>query len=466
MPAVKKTVWTLNIGGYAPQITQMTYPLLYAYAKKIGADFRIINERRFPDMPVTYEKMQIFELGRENDWNIYVDGDAVILPDMIDVTERVPKDTVVHYGHDHASNRFRYDDCFRRDGRDIGSCNWFAAASNWCMDLWHPLDIPLADALDRIKPILVERLTGITREHLIDDYTLSRNIARFGLKFKTVAQILKEDNDSGIYVWHTHRESVDAKAAQIAAGLKGSHLDELEELQYGKEMRPWDWMARHAVNPPTVPTAAIEPVDISRAEKIFGWMHPAELLWLAYQARKHKVIVEIGSFQGRSTRALADNTDGVVYAIDTWEGSPEHQSMPESKNLLSRFCSNMEDLRNVVPLELDSLSGAQWAKTLHPDMIFIDARHDYESVKADVEAWRPLLAPGGLLCGHDFGDVPNTNTPTDEEWGVARAVQDLIPDFQRGAGSIWYAPPASAEAMAGKPLKADKSAVARAGSEG
>lgn len=454
MPIVKKTLWTLNIDGYAPEITQLTYPLMLGYARKIGADFRIINQRRFPDMPLTYEKMQIFDLGRESDWNIYIDSDAVIFPDMIDVTERVPKDTVVHYGHDHASNRWRGDEYFRRDGRDIGSCNWFTVASNWCMDLWHPLDdLSLEEALARIKPILIERVAGITPEHLIDDYVLSRNIARYGLKFKTVQQIKKEDEDKGLYFWHTHTQSVETKAAEIAAGLRGMKLDLLDEIKSCEGMTPVDWMRRFGVYDSSVvyhSSSNSKPVDISKARDIFGWMSESELFWLGVQAQKHKLIVEIGSFHGRSTRALADNTDGIVWAIDTWKGSPEHQGIPEVKNAEGQFCENLGDLIDYPIHKVRPIKGCSFdiAHTFHirtwngpnPDMIFIDAAHDYESVKADIEAWRPLLAPGGLLCGHDFGDAPAGNTPTSEEWGVTRAVQELVPNFRRGPGSIWYQP--------------------------
>lgn len=36
------------------------------------------------------------------------------------------------------------------------------------------------------------------------------------------------------------------------------------------------------------------------------------------------------------------------------------------------------------------------------DLVFLDARHDYEAVTQDISAWRPKLRPGGILSGHDF----------------------------------------------------------------
>ncbi len=250
---MNKVLYTLNVEGYAPEITALTYPLMERYARKIGAGFQIISERKFPDMPVTYEKLQIFTLGRKNDWNIYIDSDAVVHPDFFDVTDHLGADTVAHNGRDLAGNRWRYDDYFRRDGRHIGSCNWFTVASNWCIDLWRPLDdLTLDEALANISPTPFEAApfeftvgadgkrvpdgaggflkaakTIITPEHLIDDYVLSRNVAKFGLKFTSVIEIQQRLGDRGNYLWHAYTVDVETKVRQIKDTLAAWQIDHL-----------------------------------------------------------------------------------------------------------------------------------------------------------------------------------------------------------------------------------------------
>lgn len=172
-----------------------------------------------------------------------------------------------------------------------------------------------------------------------------------------------------------------------------------------------------------------------------GWMTSEELYWLAFQASTKSHILEVGSWMGRSTRALADNTSGVVYAVDTWRGSKETEDLLKGKTddwLLARFTENLSDhigTDTVRRVRLPSIPAAdyfadQLRRGQRPvfDMVFIDGAHDYESVKADILAWRPLLAPGGLLCGHDWGSE-----------GVKQALDEVAPDARRvcDMGSIW-----------------------------
>lgn len=174
---------------------------------------------------------------------------------------------------------------------------------------------------------------------------------------------------------------------------------------------------------------------LEKAKSIFGWMPDSELQWLRQQANVHGAIVEIGSFMGRSTRALAENTRGLVWAVDTWAGSDEeeHRKLLEGKSkdwLYQEFLRNMEGLENFTALRMPSLAAADFftARGTQFDMVFIDADHSYAGVKADILAWRPLVKPGGILCGHDF----HTGAP-----GVVQAVQEIFP-VVRAFESIWY----------------------------
>jgi hypothetical protein len=172
--------------------------------------------------------------------------------------------------------------------------------------------------------------------------------------------------------------------------------------------------------------------NIGKAAQIDGWMSIPELSWLAAQAMQHRSIFEIGSWKGRSTRALADNTSGRVHAVDTWNGSAEHQGMAELQDdaLFDEFKANTADLKNVVITRCESLREARNVTQLGPlpDMVFIDGSHDYENVKADIQAWKPLLTKDGLLCGHDYS------------WpGVKQAVDELLPEAKVAPGTtIWF----------------------------
>lgn len=215
---MKKTIFLLNIDDFEPEITRITYPYIHHYAQKIHAEVVTICDRKFPDFPVTYEKLQIYELAAKfpSDWYIYIDSDAMVHPDTPDFTQLIPRDTVMHVGCDFAPIRWRYDKFFQRDGRNFGSCNWFTIASDLCTDLWKPLDdLTLAEALDNIFPISDELLSAITRDHLIDDYVLSRNIAKYGLKTVVFKTLKEKYGIPGDYFWHEYLMKPEEKLENI-----------------------------------------------------------------------------------------------------------------------------------------------------------------------------------------------------------------------------------------------------------
>ena len=40
------------------------------------------------------------------------------------------------------------------------------------------------------------------------------------------------------------------------------------------------------------------------------------------------------------------------------------------------------------------------------DFVYLDARHDFCAMIEDLEAYWPLVAPGGILAGHDYMTSP------------------------------------------------------------
>jgi len=166
--------------------------------------------------------------------------------------------------------------------------------------------------------------------------------------------------------------------------------------------------------------------DIAKSLQITGWMSALELIWLAERAQRSSVIVEVGSYLGRSTRSLGDNTQGIVYAVDTWNG-PLSLIGTKTDSFYSQFCDNVEDLlekKRIVPCSPED----KFLKKLEPDFVFIDGDHSYDAVKLDILTWKPRIKKGGILSGHDFGAESVTN-----------AVLELLKEpKQVPETQIWY----------------------------
>ena len=185
-------------------------------------------------------------------------------------------------------------------------------------------------------------------------------------------------------------------------------------------------------------------VDITSALAVGGYMAPEELLWLAEQAQRCHLVIEVGSYLGRSTRALADHCPGTVWAVDDWRGDPGVPDDPINGALprlggpdaaRALFTTALTDHLASGRVQLLAKSSVLAARELFMeygavfDLVFLDASHDVVSVRADLLAYRPLVRPGGLLAGHD------------RDWpGVQQAVQAVLGGYTPGPGAIWIAP--------------------------
>jgi hypothetical protein len=160
---------------------------------------------------------------------------------------------------------------------------------------------------------------------------------------------------------------------------------------------------------------------------ISGWTSEDELTFIGDLARKSQDVVEVGSWKGRSTKAILDNCRGKVYAVDHWNGSASDISclMALREDVFSKFFDNVGHYPNLEVLRGDSIEMANRFNGNKVDMVFIDADHSYESVKADIEAWMPVAKK--YICGHDYKP----------DWpGVVRAVNEKFPNV-KVVDSVW-----------------------------
>jgi len=159
--------------------------------------------------------------------------------------------------------------------------------------------------------------------------------------------------------------------------------------------------------------------------------------WFNYQELYKSVVtkfiegnfVEIGSWKGRSAAYMAveifnSKKNINFYCVDTWKGSLEHEEMDciKSDSLYEEFLNNIQPVSDIIkPIRKSSIEAANDFEDNFFDFIFIDAAHDYESVKQDLLAWYPKLKKGGIFAGHDY----------DPFWGVYNAVNEWSSQFDK-----------------------------------
>jgi len=126
-----------------------------------------------------------------------------------------------------------------------------------------------------------------------------------------------------------------------------------------------------------------------------------ELLYNLCRACKEGVIVEIGSWKGRSTIWLgwgAKEGNNKVYAVDPHSGSPTEPGSTYEEFLENIKRAGLEE--TVVPIRRTSMEALkEW--TFPIGILFIDGDHKYEAVVNDFMGWGKFLVEGGSLAIHD-----------------------------------------------------------------
>jgi hypothetical protein len=143
--------------------------------------------------------------------------------------------------------------------------------------------------------------------------------------------------------------------------------------------------------------------------------------------------VEIGVQQGEFSETILKYWRGRhLISIDPWrEDAPEHYidiaNVPQAthdsffeatRRRLAKYGERSTIWR------MTSTDAAPRIPRHALDFVYIDARHDYPSVLEDLEAWYPLVRPGGIIAGHDYIDGHFAAG----EFGVKSAVDRFFAD--------------------------------------
>jgi hypothetical protein len=134
---------------------------------------------------------------------------------------------------------------------------------------------------------------------------------------------------------------------------------------------------------------------------------------IRYMNLVHAIIVEVGSYKGDSALIFAQYFD-VVYCVDAWE-----QRTFNVPDTMATDAEREFDRKTGAFMHIKKCKGRSLDVAKHfgaADVVYIDASHDYESVRADILAWGPHVHR--FLCGHDYWP---RRFP-----GVVQAVNELL----------------------------------------
>ena len=136
-----------------------------------------------------------------------------------------------------------------------------------------------------------------------------------------------------------------------------------------------------------------------------GWLKLNEAGFLHNQASKVKegVIVEIGSYRGRSAIAMAKDSIVPVYAIDPHNMMVDGMggsftSKDRAVFIENIFKAGVHEKVHIVNLESNH-AAMGWSKPI--GLLWIDGDHSFKQVKLDAVNWIPHVIKGGLIAFHD-----------------------------------------------------------------
>ena len=146
------------------------------------------------------------------------------------------------------------------------------------------------------------------------------------------------------------------------------------------------------------------------ARVVRGFLSEKEMKFLAVTAAcatAEGVILEIGSFMGKSTVILATAGQFVpgthVVAVDPMDYRPSFDPKRGQETCLGDFKTNLRHAKVEHLVELHQMRSQElapsWKRPIR--FLWIDGDHSYEGAKSDFDLFSPFLADGAIVALHD-----------------------------------------------------------------
>jgi hypothetical protein len=159
--------------------------------------------------------------------------------------------------------------------------------------------------------------------------------------------------------------------------------------------------------------------------------HQSDVLINILEKRKHTVGCEIGIHTGDTTLNLLEKLPSIkiYHAIDPWQSyvkydgsiyrKPGHKKLSKWDDAYNFFMKRTKKYRK--KLKIHKMKSVEAVKKIDDeslDWVFIDANHEYEYIKENLEIWIPKVKKSGIISGHDYGG----------KWtGIKKAVDEFVP---------------------------------------
>ncbi|MBC8488513.1 MAG: class I SAM-dependent methyltransferase [Bacteroidetes bacterium] len=266
--------------------------------------------------------------------------------------------------------------------------------------------------------------------------------------------------DNGIIAFHDYEHPWTPKVTQSIDNLVLSQYPELYEGgQVNKLLwlrKPKDFVfayntkGRRSIMGESLKDFLIKTYDIETIEtymKYYGLSGVSDwnpwyvqlYNWIIDFCVPNTYIIELGCWEAGSTLTMAyavqhKGLDVPVISIDI-RGRVEMQAEQFLKSdTFNRLIATFIAERNIaisgigssiISITASTRKAIDFLRDKQVSVLLVDADHDYESVKHDIETYGSLLIPGGLIICHDYSPLG------DQEDGCSRAINEMVRDSDK-----------------------------------